>query len=244
MTSLLFREDAYLTTTNASVLSVSEHGGIVFDKSVFYPNSGGQAGDIGEISWLDGNSCAIENTVKTDDGLPMLIASRDQVIPSVGMICKQTLNWTNRYRHMRMHTALHLLSVIIPLPVTGGQITSEKGRLDFDMPDAPDDKQMLEDQLNDLISKDYSITETWISDEELSQNPTLVKTMSVQPPIGTGKVRLVKIGNDSQTIDLQPCGGTHVRKTSEIGSIVFGKIEKKGRQNRRVSIRLADDQNK
>ena len=244
MTNLLFREDAYLRSASASVVSVSEHGGIVFDKSVFYPNSGGQAGDTGEISWPDKNSCVIENTVKTDDGLPMLIASRDQVIPSVGTTCKQTLNWTKRYRHMRMHTALHLLSVVIPLPVTGGQITSEKGRLDFDMPDAPKDKKILEDQLNDLISKDYSVTETWISDDQLLQNPTLVKTMSVQPPMGTGKVRLVKIGNDSQTIDLQPCGGTHVRKTSEIGCIVFGKIEKKGRQNRRVSIKLADELNK
>ena len=241
MTNLLFREDAYLRSASASVVSVSAHGGIVFDKSIFYPNSGGQAGDIGEISWPDGNSCVIENTVKTDDGLPMLIASRDQVFPSVGTICKQTLDWTKRYRHMRMHTALHLLSVVIPLPVTGGQITSEKGRLDFDMPDAPEDKKILEDQLNDLISKDYCVTETWISDEQLLQNPTLVKTMSVQPPMGTGKVRLVKIGKDSQTIDLQPCGGTHVRKTSEIGRIVFGKIEKKGRQNRRVSIRLVDE---
>ena len=132
MTNLLFREDAYLRSASALVISVSECGGIVFDKSVFYPNSGGQAGDIGEISWPDRNSCVIENTVKTDDGLPMLIASRDQVIPSVGTICKQTLDWTKRYRHMRMHTALHLLSVVIPLPVTGGQITSEKGRLDFD----------------------------------------------------------------------------------------------------------------
>ena len=241
MTKLLFRGDAYLRSASATVMAVSQHGGIVFDKSVFYPNSGGQAGDSGQISWPDANSCFIENTVKTDDGLPMLIASRGHDIPSVGTICKQTLNWVKRYRHMRMHTALHLLSVVIPLPVTGGQITSEKGRLDFDMPDAPKDKQMLEDQLNDLILRDYFVTETWISDEELSQNPTLVKTMSVQPPMGTGKVRLVKIGNDRQTIDLQPCGGTHVHKTSEIGPIVFGKIEKKGRQNRRVSIRLVDD---
>ena len=241
MTKLLFRDNAYLKSANASVIAVSQQGGIIFDKSIFYPSSGGQAGDIGEISWPDLNSCIIENTVKTDEGLPMLIASKDQVIPSVGTICKQTLNWVKRYRHMRMHTALHLLSVVIPLPVTGGQITSEKGRLDFDMPHAPADKQILEDKLNELILKDYSVTETWISDEELSQNPKLVKTMSVQPPIGTGRVRLVKIGNDSEIIDLQPCGGTHVHKTSEIGPIVFGKIEKKGRQNRRVVIRLAAD---
>ena len=240
MTELVFRDDAYLRATDAVVTSISERGGIVFDKSVFYPTSGGQAGDVGEIRWLDGN-CAIESTVKTEDGIPMLIPSRNGVVPSVGTTCNQIINWEKRYRHMRMHTALHLLSVVIPLPVTGGQITSEKGRLDFDMPDAPEDKKILEDQLNDLISKDYCVTETWISDEQLLQNPTLVKTMSVQPPMGTGKVRLVKIGKDSQTIDLQPCGGTHVRKTSEIGRIVFGKIEKKGRQNRRVSIRLADE---
>ena len=241
MTELLFRHDAYLKSTAASVVSISEQGGIVFDKSVFYPNSGGQAGDVGEITWSDGNLCTIENTVKTDDGLPMLIASRNQVIPSVGTICKQTLNWVKRYRHMRMHTALHLLSVVIPLPVTGGQITSEKGRLDFDMPDAPENKEKLEHQLNDLISQNYDVTTTWISDEELLSNPTLVKTMSVKPPTGTGRVRLVKIGDENRTIDLQPCGGTHVRKTSEIGPIIFGKIEKKGRQNRRVSIRFADE---
>ena len=238
MTNLLFREDAYLRSASASVVSVSEYGGIVFDKSVFYPNSGGQAGDIGEISWPDRNSCVIENTVKTDDGLPMLIASRDQVFPSVGTICKQTLNWTKRYRHMRMHTALHLLSVIIPLPVTGGQITSEKGRLDFDMPDAPKDKQMLEQELNNLIADDHAVTTSWISDEELSLNSALIKTLSVKPPIGTGKVRLVKIGDQNKTIDLQPCGGTHVCQTSEIGQVEFGKIEKKGRQNRRVSLKL------
>ena len=125
---------------------------------------------------------------------------------------------------MRMHTALHLLSVVIPLPVTGGQITSEKGRLDFDMPDAPEDKQVIEDQLNNLIARDYSITTSWISDDELLKNPSLVKTMSVQPPMGTGKVRLVRIGNESEVIDLQPCGGTHVKITSEIGPIVMGKV--------------------
>jgi misacylated tRNA(Ala) deacylase len=131
-----------------------------------------------------------------------------------------------------------LLSVVIPLPVTGGQITSEKGRLDFDMPDAPEDKQVIEDQLNNLIAGDYSVTTNWISDDELLKNPSLVKTISVQPPMGTGKVRLVKIGNEKEVIDLQPCGGTHVNQTSEIGSIVIGKVEKKGRQNRRVSIML------
>ena len=239
MTELLFRNDAYLKSAVGSVILVSDQSGIVFDKSVFYPNSGGQAGDIGEITWFDGNCCPINNTVKTDDGSVMLMASEGAKLPAVGTACQQILNWEKRYRHMRMHTALHLLSVVIPLPVTGGQITSEKGRLDFDMPDAPEDKQVLEDQLNNLIAGDYSVTTSWVSDSELLENPGLVKTMSVKPPIGTGKVRLVKIANDSQIIDLQPCGGTHVQRTSEIGSITFGKIEKKGRQNRRVSIRLS-----
>ena len=241
MTELLFRDDAYLKLATASVVSISENGGIVFDKSVFYPTSGGQSGDTGEISWSTKNFCGIVNTIKSNDGFPMLIASQDSKLPKVGTVCNQILNWERRYRHMRMHTALHLLSVVIPLPVTGGQITSEKGRLDFDMPDAPENKEKLEHQLNDLISQNYEVTTTWISDEELLSNPTLVKTMSVKPPTGTGRVRLVKIGDENRTIDLQPCGGTHVRKTSEIGPLIFGKIEKKGRQNRRVSIRFADE---
>ena len=239
MTEFLFRDDAYLDYAQATVLYISDDGGIIFDKTVFYPNSGGQAGDSGEISWEGGNSCLIENTVKSPDGNVILLPIKDTKIPSVGMICKQNLNWEKRYRHMRMHTALHLLSVIIPLPVTGGQITSEKGRLDFDMPNAPEDKQVLENELNHLIASDYSVTTSWISDDELLQKPNLVKTMSVKPPMGTGKVRLIQIGSENKIIDLQPCGGTHVRKTSEIGPITFGKIEKKGRQNRRVSIRLS-----
>ena len=241
MTELLFRDDAYLKSVSAVVISVSEHGGIVFDKSVFYPNSGGQAGDSGKITWSNGNFCTIENTIKTDTGLPLLMASKNSILPAVGTTCTQLLNWEKRYAHMRMHTALHLLSVVIPLPVTGGQISSEKGRLDFDMPEAPEDKLLLQDQLNQLILGDYVVRTTWISDEELRQNPSLVKTMRVKPPMGTGKVRLVKISSDDQIVDLQPCGGTHVRNTSEIGSVVFGKIEKKGRQNRRVTIRFADN---
>ena len=238
MTDLLFRDDAYLKSAEAKVLFISDSGGIAFDKSVFYPNSGGQAGDIGLISWSGGNSCQIENTVKTSDGHVMLIPADTSELPSVNTICTQALNWEKRYRHMRLHTALHLLSVVIPLPVTGGQITSEKGRLDFDMPDAPEDKQVIEDQLNNLIAGDYCVTTSWISDDELLRNPSLVKTMSVQPPIGTGKVRLIKIGNDNEIVDLQPCGGTHVNQTSEIGPIIIGKVEKKGRQNRRVSLTL------
>ena len=230
MTDLLFRDDAYLKSAEAKVLFISDSGGIAFDKSVFYPNSGGQAGD----NWFDfvgrgGNSCQIENTVKTSDGHVMLIPADTSELPSVNTICTQALNWEKRYRHMRLHTALHLLSVVIPLPVTGGQITSEKGRLDFDMPDAPEDKQVIEDQLNNLIAGDYCVTTSWISDDELLRNPSLVKTMSVRPPMGTGKVRLIKIGNDNKIVELHPCGEHSMStKRPKIGPIIIGKVEKKG----------------
>jgi misacylated tRNA(Ala) deacylase len=141
---------------------------------------------------------------------------------------------------MRMHTALHLLSVVIPLPVTGGAITAVKGRLDFDMPEAPDDKDALTEMLNAIIARNFDITERWISDAELDANPGLVKTMSVQPPRGAGRIRLVRIGDVSEQVDLQPCGGTHVAKTGEIGRVAISKVEKKGKQNRRVHLVFQD----
>ncbi len=149
------------------------------------------------------------------------------------------LDWDRRLQHMRVHTALHLLSVVIPLPVSGGAIGAGKGRLDFDMPEAPADKQAIEDALNELIARDLAVTESWITDGELDANPALVKTMSVRPPAGQGRVRLVRIGIGAEQIDLQPCGGTHVRSTAEIGRVALGKIEKKGKQNRRVTLTLA-----
>ena len=152
----------------------------------------------------------------------------------------QLLDWAPRYARMRLHTCLHLLSVVIPLPVTGGQITHAKARLDFDMPEPPEDKQALEDRLNALISEDHPVTEKWITDEDLAANPGLVKTMSVKPPTGAGRVRLVRIGMPEAQIDLQPCGGTHVAHTGEIGRVRIGKIEKKGKRNRRVSVFLQD----
>jgi misacylated tRNA(Ala) deacylase len=159
----------------------------------------------------------------------------------VGTRVEQRLDWDRRHAHMRVHTALHLLSVVIPLPVTGGAIGADKGRLDFDMPDAPEDKMVLQGRLNALIERDLPVSETWITDAELEANPGLVKTMSVKPPMGQGRVRLVRIGEEGAgQIDLQPCGGTHVKRTGEIGKVTLGKIEKKGRQNRRVSVILAD----
>ena len=159
-------------------------------------------------------------------------------MPPVGATVLQSLDWQRRYAHMRVHTALHLLSVVIPLPVSGGSIGTEKGRLDFDMPDAPEDKQALQDSLNALIAADHEVTEDWISEAELDANPELVKTMSVQPPRGSGRVRLIRIGGTAEQVDLQPCGGTHVRRTAEIGPVRLGKVEKKGRRNRRVTVHL------
>lgn len=237
MTKFLFRDDAYLREATATVASITSEGGIILDQSLFYPTSGGQPGDAGMLSW-DGGQIDIATTVKAEGADNVLLPAEPAALPAVGQEIKQVLNWDRRYRHMRVHTALHLLSVVIPLPVSGGAIAPEKGRLDFDMPEAPDDKQALEDDLNRLIACDMAVTEEWITEAELDAQPDLVKTMSVQPPRGSGHIRLIRIGVGSETADLQPCGGTHVANTSEIGRVRLGKIEKKGRQNRRVYLHL------
>ncbi len=238
MTTALFLQDAYLQEAPATLIAQTPEGGLVLDQSLFYATGGGQPGDSGVLSW-DGGAVEIATTVKGPDG-PLLIPAEGAPAPPPGTALQQRLDWDRRYRHMRIHSALHLLSVVIPLPVTGGAITAEKGRLDFDMPEAPEDKAGLEAQLNALIARDLPITEDWITDAELVANPGLVKTMSVAPPKGAGRVRLIRIGTGAEQIDLQPCGGTHVARTGEIGAVTLGKIEKKGRQNRRVSLHLAD----
>ena len=237
MTELLFRNDAYLREGTATVTALTSEGGIILDRTMFYPTSGGQPGDSGTLGW-EGGTLEIATTVKGEEGAVLLLPAEPAPLPNVGQTVTQHLNWDRRYRHMRGHTALHLLSVVIPLPVSGGAITAEKGRLDFDMPEAPDDKAALEADLNRLIACNMDVTEEWITDAELDAQPDLVKTMSVQPPRGSGQIRLVRIGVGPETADLQPCGGTHVANTSEIGAIRLGKIEKKGRQNRRVYLHL------
>lgn len=237
MTVLLFRDDAYLREAEAVVTGHTAEGGILCDRTVFYPTGGGQPGDSGLIQW-EGGRIAIATAVKAEGGQVALVPAEPAAMPPPGTRVVQRLDWDRRHRHMRVHTALHLLSVVIPLPVTGGQIGAERGRLDFDMPDPPEDIQMIEDRLNALIGLDLPVTESWITDEELAANPGLVKTMSVMPPMGQGRVRLVRIGLEGTQVDLQPCGGTHVARTAEIGRVSLGKIEKKGRQNRRVSISL------
>ncbi|MBT9247329.1 alanyl-tRNA editing protein [Gemmobacter fulvus] len=238
-TRLLFRDDAYLREAPARVIGHTAEGGIQLDASIFYATSGGQPGDSGRLVW-PGGQLAIATAVKADGGTIALVAGEPLPMPPVGAEVMQVLDWERRHRHMRVHTALHLLSVVIPLPVTGGQIGADRGRLDFDMPEPPQDVAALNDALNALIDRDLPISEEWISDAELQANPGLVKTMSVMPPMGQGRVRLVRIGRGASQVDLQPCGGTHVARTGEIGRVEISKIEKKGKQNRRVSLTLVD----
>lgn len=237
MTELLFRDDAYQTAADCHVVGHTAEGGIIVDRSIFYATGGGQPGDSGVLDW-GGARVAIATALKVEGGIA-LVPAEPVAMPPVGAPARQLIDWTRRHRHMRVHTALHLLSVVIPLPVTGGQIAADKGRLDFDMPDPPGDIPALEEALNSLIARDLTVSDDWITDDELLANPGLVKTMSVRPPMGQGRVRLVRIMDADSLVDLQPCGGTHVRRTSEIGRVEIVKIENKGRQNRRVTITLA-----
>lgn len=239
MTEPLFREDAYLTSATATVTAINDRGGITVDRSVFYPTSGGQPGDAGQLI-SDGTTYSIATAVyDTDRSSIVLVPEEGAATPAPGSSVTMELDWPKRHAHMRVHTALHLLCSLIPFPVTGGSIGSGDGRLDFDVSDAGAlDKDALTDQLNALVAADHPITTRWITDAELEAQPDLVRTMSVKPPMGSGQIRLVAIGVDG-AIDLQPCGGTHVKSTSEIGPLKVTKIEKKGKQNRRVRIAFA-----
>lgn len=239
MTVMLFRDDPYLQRAEATVTGHTEEGGLILDQCLFYPQGGGQPGDSGQIEWADG-TLAIAAAVKGDGGKTILVPGMADKLPPVGTPVVQILDWDRRYRHMRVHTALHLLSVVIPLPVTGGSIGAQKGRLDFLMPEVTVQKPELETALSALVERDLAVTESWITEAELQASPELVKTMSVQPPVGQGRIRLIRIGEGEDQIDLQPCGGTHVARTAEVGKLRIGKIENKGRQNRRVNL-LIDD---
>lgn len=242
-TRLIFQDDAYQKSCSATVAGVetSATGDVAvrLDQTVFYAEGGGQGGDVGRLVWADG-AADIVRTIKgaAPDDILHLVAE-GATPPPEGAAVTAEIDWDVRWPRMRMHTALHLLSVVIPLPVTGGQIGDGKGRLDFDMPDAPEDKAALEAALNALIEADHPVAYEWIADAELEANPGLVKTMSVKPPMGMGRVRLVRIGAGDPPVDLQPCGGTHVARTGEIGRIALGKIEKKGKTNRRVNLVFA-----
>jgi misacylated tRNA(Ala) deacylase len=236
MSDLLFRQDAYRRSAPAQVVAHSDEG-VVLDQCLFYPEGGGQPGDAGRLTW-DGGTAEVATTRKGPEGQPVLVLAEGADQPAVGTAVQQELNWDLRFGHMRVHTALHLLSVVLPFGVSGGSIGAQKGRLDFNMPEAPEDKLAVQAQLQALIDRDLNVSESWITDAELEANPGLVKTMSVSPPRGQGRVRLVRIGQGDEQIDLQPCGGTHVASSAEIGQIRIGKIEKKGKQNRRVYLHL------
>jgi misacylated tRNA(Ala) deacylase len=235
----LYGEDAYLCQAPGLVVEHLAEGGLVVAPSLFYPTGGGQPGDAGFLSW-QGGRCLIENTLKGPGGNSVLIPRERSELPPVGAEVTQQLDWPRRFGHMKVHTALHLLSVVVPFDVSGGAISATKGRLDFNMPEAPTDKQALQEQLQMLIDQDLEVTQSWITDAELDANPQLVKTMSVSPPRGSGQVRLVRIGSAQEQVDLQPCGGTHVKRSAEIGKIRLGKMEKKGKQNRRIYLHLED----
>ena len=233
MTEALFKHDAYLQECQAQII-VSSNEFVVLDKTVFYPTGGGQPGDTGQIKWND-NSVDVIDTRYSKNGEIQHFLKNNNPLPSEGVTVKAEINWDRRYRHMRMHTALHLLGSILKYGVTGGNIGAEKSRLDFDMSE-PVDKDAVNAALQKLVKKNVSIKSTWISDEELDAQPDLVRTMSVKPPKGLGKVRLLEI----EGIDIQPCGGTHVKSTGEIGCVQLGKVEKKGKHNRRVYVKLMD----
>ncbi len=235
MTRLLFRENPYLRDAAATVTGLTPEGGIRLDACLFYPTGGGQPGDSGRLDWAGGQ---IEIATAVRDGSDVvLIPAEPAALPEAGMQVVQRLDWARRYGHMRVHTALHLLSVVLPFPVTGGAIGADRGRLDFDMGEAPV-AGAVEEALAAFIAADLPVSEEWVDEAELDANPGLVKTLSVKPPRGAGVIRLVRIGTGDGTVDLQPCGGTHVARTGEIGGVMLGRIEKKGRMNRRVTVHL------
>ena len=228
----IFREDAYARTCAATVVSADERG-IQLDRTVFYPTGGGQPGDRGTLTTTDGTTVPIVNAVKGDEPDGVLHVPAEDAPPiSADTRVTAEVDWKRRHRLMRMHTCMHLLSAILPYPVTGGQVGDEKGRLDFDIPEANLDKEQITAELNRLIEEDHPVSSEWITDEELDARPDLVKTMAVKPPRGSGRVRLIRIEGQ----DLQPCGGTHVRRTGEIGRVLVDRIQSKGKQNRRVSL--------
>ncbi|MEZ5850446.1 MAG: alanyl-tRNA editing protein [Hyphomicrobiaceae bacterium] len=239
MTEQLYRSDAYLREAPATVLAINERGGIVLDKTNFYASAGGQPGDRGALRFADGE-CPILTTVYDADKATIVhVPAEGATPPAAGSTVTAVLDWEQRHKYMRMHTALHLVCSLVKFPVTGGQIGAEEGRLDFDIEDASAvDKDKLTADLNALVAADHPVGERWITDAELEANPGLVRTMSVKPPMGSGRVRLVMIGENG-SVDLQPCGGTHVRRTGEIGPLAVSKIEKKGKINRRIRVVFA-----
>jgi len=235
-TECLFREDSYLKSCEARVIAITEQGGIVLDRTVFYATSGGQPGDTGTLTTAGGGTVPITAAVYNDAAKSEIahVPAPGSPVLKAGDTAIAAVDWDKRYARMRMHTALHLLSAALPYAVTGGSVGEAESRLDFDIPDAGLDKDAITAKLAEMIAMDAAVTSRWIADAELEANPGLIKTMSVKPPMGTGRVRLIEIAG----LDLQPCGGTHVRSTAEIGAVRVTQVEKKGKLNRRVRLTL------
>lgn len=236
MTDFVFREDSYAKTLPVTVSGLTSEGGIVLDRTIFYATSGGQPGDTGYLERANGERIAIAATIHPDGDKTVIVhvPAEGASKPEVGEALTAVIDWERRHKLMRMHTALHLVTVVLPYPITGAAVGEDKGRVDFNLPEVPDAAE-VEAKLNALVEAAHPVSAEWITDEELEANPGLIKSMNVKPPMGQGKVRLVRIGD----IDLQPCGGTHVANTSEIGRLKLGKIEKKGAINRRVTVFFA-----
>jgi misacylated tRNA(Ala) deacylase len=232
MVEELFRQDAYLKQTDATVTAVEERG-VRLDRSIFYPTGGGQPGDSGMLRW-DGGEARVVDSVKAEGNDVLLVLAPDAPKPAVGARVQAELDWERRYKHMRMHTALHVMSAVIKGNVTGGQVNADKSRLDFNLEGEVPTKEWVTEEINKLLAVNRPVVPQWVTDEELTSRPELVKTMSVRPPMGQGRVRLLAI----EGVDLQACGGTHVAQTAEIGRVECVKIENKGKMNRRFIIAL------
>ncbi|RUM98768.1 alanyl-tRNA editing protein [Pseudaminobacter arsenicus] len=237
-TQAVFRDDAYLAETKAVVSAINERGGILLDRTIFYATSGGQPGDTGILTRDDNSKISIASTITGETKNEIIhIPAPGQTVPEIGEEVALAIDWQRRHLLMRMHTACHLLSVVCPYPITGASVSEDDSRVDFDLPDAGITKEDVTERLMELVRADHPVFTRLITEAELAANPGLVKSKNVRPPVGTGQIRLVCIGDDAQ-IDSQPCGGTHVRSTGEVGEIHIGKIEKKGRENRRFRIRF------
>jgi misacylated tRNA(Ala) deacylase len=234
-TELLFRDDAYLREAVARVMAIDERG-VVLDRTIFYPQGGGQVGDTGALVRENGDVVPVTDTRKGEspDSVVHVVAPGGPLV--VGDVVTQRIDWDRRFALMRLHTALHVMSCVVVAPVTGGNIAPEKARLDFDIDMSLLDAAKIESETNAIIARAIETETVWITDQELDARPELVKTMSVQPPRGSGRVRLLRIPG----IDLQPCGGTHVRNIGEIGAIRVIRIKNEGKRNKRVEIVLND----
>jgi misacylated tRNA(Ala) deacylase len=233
---LVFRDDPYARSCSAEVTAADPAAGIRLTRSVFYPTGGGQPGDSGRLTWPGGETPIADTRKDPETGDPVLIPQEGATLPPPGTAVTAEIDWDRRYRLMRMHTCLHLLCSLVEGPVTGGQVGPEKSRLDFALEGETVDKATVEDRLNALIRADHPVSAEWIAGRDLQDNPQLVRTMSVKPPMDGGRVRLIRIAG----VDLQPCGGTHVAATGEIGAVRIGKVESKGKQNRRINVHLAE----